>query len=175
MVKHWERTGQAKIAVQCKSEEELLLLQATAQSLNLVTRSIQDAFVLLSLDPPVISINDPSSSGRTQIAAGSTTVLGIGPGWFPSLFCPYSQHTDSSPRSGEARRPSDKTLEASVVHSSIHNENVGSRTLTNSYNAIMRAQGRVPGSSTKPRHADTKNEAARAAEVLHLRGFGPKK
>ncbi|KZV78178.1 hypothetical protein EXIGLDRAFT_634495, partial [Exidia glandulosa HHB12029] len=36
-------------------------LQAVAKSLNLCARSIQDA-------------------GRTQIAAGSTTVLGIGPG-----------------------------------------------------------------------------------------------
>ncbi|KDQ12801.1 hypothetical protein BOTBODRAFT_34254 [Botryobasidium botryosum FD-172 SS1] len=60
LLKHWERTGQAKIALRCDSEDELLLLQATAQSLNLCARSIQDA-------------------GRTQIAAGSRTVLGIGP------------------------------------------------------------------------------------------------
>jgi len=33
-----------------------------------------------------MSINDPSFSGRTQIAAGSTTVLGIGPGWPPLVF-----------------------------------------------------------------------------------------
>ncbi|KAF9520631.1 hypothetical protein BS47DRAFT_1287079 [Hydnum rufescens UP504] len=61
LVKHWERIGQAKIALRCDSEDELVLLQATAQSLNLCAQSIQDA-------------------GRTQIAAGSTTVLGIGPG-----------------------------------------------------------------------------------------------
>ncbi|QRV86582.1 peptidyl-tRNA hydrolase 2 [Ceratobasidium sp. AG-Ba] len=61
LLKHWERTGQAKIALKCNSEEELLTLQALAQSLNLCARSIQDA-------------------GRTQIAAGSRTVLGIGPG-----------------------------------------------------------------------------------------------
>ncbi|KAF8328656.1 peptidyl-tRNA hydrolase [Cantharellus anzutake] len=60
LLEHWERTGQAKIALRCDSEEELLLLQATAQSLNICANSIQDA-------------------GRTQIAAGSTTVLGIGP------------------------------------------------------------------------------------------------
>ncbi|KAK4702853.1 peptidyl-tRNA hydrolase, PTH2 family, partial [Phenoliferia sp. Uapishka_3] len=60
LVRHWERTGQAKIAVQCDSEDDLLLLQATAKSLGLCARSIQDA-------------------GRTQVAAGSTTVLGIGP------------------------------------------------------------------------------------------------
>ncbi|KIM28877.1 hypothetical protein M408DRAFT_329301 [Serendipita vermifera MAFF 305830] len=61
LLRHWEWTGQAKIALQAKGEDELLLLQATAQSLNLVARTIQDA-------------------GRTQIQAGSTTVLGIGPG-----------------------------------------------------------------------------------------------
>ncbi|GAA5924887.1 aminoacyl-tRNA hydrolase [Sporobolomyces koalae] len=60
LIKHWERTGQAKIAVKCDSEDELLMLQATAQSLGICARSIQDA-------------------GRTQVAAGSTTVLGIGP------------------------------------------------------------------------------------------------
>ncbi|KAG8783775.1 hypothetical protein FRC15_004568 [Serendipita sp. 397] len=61
LLSHWEWTGQAKIAVQVSSEEDLLLLQASAQSLNLVARVIQDA-------------------GRTQIASGSRTVLGIGPG-----------------------------------------------------------------------------------------------
>ncbi|SCV72652.1 BQ2448_4189 [Microbotryum intermedium] len=60
LVRHWERTGQAKIAVKCDSEEELLILQATAKSLGICARSIQDA-------------------GRTQVASGSTTVLGIGP------------------------------------------------------------------------------------------------
>ncbi|GAA5846013.1 hypothetical protein JCM3766R1_001337 [Sporobolomyces carnicolor] len=60
LINHWERTGQAKIAVKCDSEDELLVLQATAKSLGICARSIQDA-------------------GRTQVAAGSTTVLGIGP------------------------------------------------------------------------------------------------
>jgi PTH2 family peptidyl-tRNA hydrolase len=58
LLKLWERAGQAKIAVQAKTEEELLTLQAQAMSLGLCARIIQDA-------------------GRTQIAAGSTTVLGI--------------------------------------------------------------------------------------------------
>ena len=53
--------GQAKVAVQCKSLEELEELQAKALSLGLVARVIHDA-------------------GRTQIAAGSATVLGVGPG-----------------------------------------------------------------------------------------------
>ena len=43
LLHHWEWTGQAKIALQTKGEEDILLLQATAQSLNLVARVIQDA------------------------------------------------------------------------------------------------------------------------------------
>ncbi|KAF4636720.1 hypothetical protein G7Y89_g1362 [Cudoniella acicularis] len=60
LLRHWEREGQAKVALQVKSEEELGLLQATAISLGLVAEVIADA-------------------GRTQIASGSHTVLGIGP------------------------------------------------------------------------------------------------
>ncbi|TFY78679.1 hypothetical protein EWM64_g5336 [Hericium alpestre] len=61
LVQHWERTGQAKIALKGTSEDQLLELEAIAKSLNLCARSIQDA-------------------GRTQVEAGSRTVLGIGPG-----------------------------------------------------------------------------------------------
>ncbi|KAG9103082.1 hypothetical protein FRC06_000282 [Ceratobasidium sp. 370] len=43
LLRHWERIGQAKIALKCNSEEELLLLQAMAQSLNLCAKSVQDA------------------------------------------------------------------------------------------------------------------------------------
>ncbi|KAH8752378.1 peptidyl-tRNA hydrolase PTH2-domain-containing protein [Hyaloscypha finlandica] len=60
ILKRWERTGQAKVALQVKSEEDLETLQATAISLGLVAEVIADA-------------------GRTQIASGSHTVLGIGP------------------------------------------------------------------------------------------------
>ncbi len=49
------------MALQVKSEEELLMLQARARSLGLCAQVVRDA-------------------GRTQIAAGSVTVLGIGPG-----------------------------------------------------------------------------------------------
>ncbi|KAI1007586.1 hypothetical protein K3495_g639 [Podosphaera aphanis] len=59
-LRRWERQGQAKIALQVRSEEELATLQATARSLGLVAEVIADA-------------------GRTQIASGSHTVLGIGP------------------------------------------------------------------------------------------------
>ena len=58
ILRRWERQGQAKIALQCKSEEDLALMQAQAMSLGLCARVIQDA-------------------GRTQIASGSRTVLGV--------------------------------------------------------------------------------------------------
>ncbi|ORY77676.1 peptidyl-tRNA hydrolase [Protomyces lactucae-debilis] len=60
-VRRWEKSGQAKIALRVESEEQLEVMQATAMSLGLVAEIIHDA-------------------GRTQIAAGSSTVLGIGPG-----------------------------------------------------------------------------------------------
>ncbi|KDQ30547.1 hypothetical protein PLEOSDRAFT_1101533 [Pleurotus ostreatus PC15] len=58
LLRRWERTGQTKVALQCDDEEQLLLLQGQAKSLRLCAHSIRDA-------------------GRTQIAAGSRTVLGI--------------------------------------------------------------------------------------------------
>jgi peptidyl-tRNA hydrolase len=61
VLRQWERGGQAKIAVQVGSEEDLLELQARAMSVGLCARVVRDA-------------------GRTQIAAGSATVLGVGPG-----------------------------------------------------------------------------------------------
>ncbi|KAH8710048.1 peptidyl-tRNA hydrolase PTH2-domain-containing protein [Phaeosphaeriaceae sp. PMI808] len=61
ILRRWESLGQAKVALQVKSEEELEILQAQAISLGLVAHVIHDA-------------------GRTQIASGSATVLGIGPG-----------------------------------------------------------------------------------------------
>lgn len=66
LLKHWERTGQAKIALKANSEDQLLELEAIAKSLNLCARSIVDA-------------------GRTQIAAGSRTVLAIGPAPIPLI------------------------------------------------------------------------------------------
>ncbi|KAF2497670.1 PTH2-domain-containing protein [Lophium mytilinum] len=60
ILRNWERYGQTKVAVQVKSEEELEILQAQAMSLGLCAQIIHDA-------------------GRTQIASGSATVLGIGP------------------------------------------------------------------------------------------------
>ncbi|KAG1054076.1 hypothetical protein G6F43_003887 [Rhizopus delemar] len=60
ILKAWEYSGQAKVALKCDSEDKLLELQAIALSLGLPAQTIQDA-------------------GRTQIAAGSRTVLGVGP------------------------------------------------------------------------------------------------
>ena len=69
---------QAKIAVRCDSEDQMLELEAIAKSLNLCARVIQDAYVLFSL--PLYLTYSICFRGRTQIAAGSRTILGIGPG-----------------------------------------------------------------------------------------------
>lgn len=60
ILQRWETLGQAKVTLKCNSEEEMNLLQGIAKSLNITARIIHDA-------------------GRTQIAAGSATVLGVGP------------------------------------------------------------------------------------------------
>ncbi|PWA01245.1 hypothetical protein BB558_002686 [Smittium angustum] len=57
----WEQSGQPKITLKCKNEDELMSLYYKAKSCGITCQYIVDA-------------------GRTQIAAGSTTVLGIGPG-----------------------------------------------------------------------------------------------
>ena len=61
LLRRWERMGQAKVALKVDSEDEMLMLQAQAMSLGLCAQIIHDA-------------------GRTQIASGSATVLGVGPG-----------------------------------------------------------------------------------------------
>ncbi|KAI5279949.1 hypothetical protein KEM52_004214 [Ascosphaera acerosa] len=58
LLARWERQGQPKIALQVRAEDDLLMLQAQAMSLGLCARVIRDA-------------------GRTQIASGSMTVLGV--------------------------------------------------------------------------------------------------
>src|SRR5438046_920910 len=60
LLRQWERLGQAKIAVQVKGEQEMIELMRKARSLGVTAGVIQDA-------------------GRTQIEAGSRTVLGVGP------------------------------------------------------------------------------------------------
>lgn len=61
LLRRWERLGQAKVALKVDGgEDDLLVLQAQALSLGICAQIIHDA-------------------GRTQIASGSATVLGIGP------------------------------------------------------------------------------------------------
>ncbi|KAJ1561488.1 hypothetical protein HK096_004544 [Nowakowskiella sp. JEL0078] len=60
ILRAWERNGEAKIALKCDSEEEMLQLQKHATSKGIVARSILDA-------------------GKTQIEAGTRTVLAVGP------------------------------------------------------------------------------------------------
>ena len=59
-IRWWHRTGQAKIAVKIDNDTSMLDLQSKARALGLVSYIVEDA-------------------GRTQIAAGSKTVLAIGP------------------------------------------------------------------------------------------------
>eukprot|EP00584_Thalassiosira_punctigera_P022897 CAMPEP_0172552250 /NCGR_PEP_ID=MMETSP1067-20121228/43711_1 /TAXON_ID=265564 ORGANISM="Thalassiosira punctigera, Strain Tpunct2005C2" /NCGR_SAMPLE_ID=MMETSP1067 /ASSEMBLY_ACC=CAM_ASM_000444 /LENGTH=198 /DNA_ID=CAMNT_0013340183 /DNA_START=57 /DNA_END=653 /DNA_ORIENTATION=+ len=56
----WEKTGCAKIAVKCPSEEEMGAILDLAAKKGIPIYFVEDA-------------------GRTQIAAGSRTVLGLGP------------------------------------------------------------------------------------------------
>uniref|UniRef100_A0A8C5M756 Peptidyl-tRNA hydrolase 2, mitochondrial n=1 Tax=Leptobrachium leishanense TaxID=445787 RepID=A0A8C5M756_9ANUR len=61
LLKQWEYCGQPKVVVRAADEEELIELLSKAKELGLTVSLIQDA-------------------GRTQIAPGSRTVLGLGPG-----------------------------------------------------------------------------------------------
>ena len=60
LLRFWEYNGQPKVVVKCHDEMELLALQQQAKSLGVTATIIQDA-------------------GRTQVASGSKTVLGVGP------------------------------------------------------------------------------------------------
>lgn len=60
LLQRWERHGQAKVALQTKSAQEIHELMAKARSLGITAEVIADA-------------------GRTQIDPGSLTVLGVGP------------------------------------------------------------------------------------------------
>ncbi|KAL2609615.1 hypothetical protein R1flu_028188 [Riccia fluitans] len=61
LLKKWEDCGQPKIVVTCKSQQDMNELKARAERVNLPCFVVADA-------------------GRTQVAAGSQTVLAIGPG-----------------------------------------------------------------------------------------------
>ena len=59
-VKAWEYTGCAKIAVKCPTEAEMEEIRSKAVQAGIPCYLVEDA-------------------GRTQIAAGSRTVVGLGP------------------------------------------------------------------------------------------------
>ncbi|OAE21559.1 hypothetical protein AXG93_1478s1010 [Marchantia polymorpha subsp. ruderalis] len=61
LLRKWEDCGQPKIVVTCKSQHEMNELRAKAERAGLPCFTVADA-------------------GRTQVAAGSKTVLAIGPG-----------------------------------------------------------------------------------------------
>ncbi|KAK9683773.1 hypothetical protein RND81_10G163500 [Saponaria officinalis] len=61
LLRQWEQCGQAKIVVTCKNLKEMNKLEQEAETIGLPTFVVADA-------------------GRTQVAAGSKTVLAIGPG-----------------------------------------------------------------------------------------------
>ena len=61
MLEEWLSQGQRKIVVKVENETQLEGLYAHAKALNLLCSVVEDA-------------------GRTQIASGSKTVVGVGPG-----------------------------------------------------------------------------------------------
>ncbi|WCJ29516.1 Peptidyl-tRNA hydrolase II (PTH2) family protein [Euphorbia peplus] len=61
LLSRWEERGQPKIVVTCKNQQEMNKLQEAADNIGLPTFVVADA-------------------GRTQVSAGSKTVLAIGPG-----------------------------------------------------------------------------------------------
>ncbi|XP_043704909.1 peptidyl-tRNA hydrolase 2, mitochondrial [Telopea speciosissima] len=61
LLRQWEQDGQPKIVVTCKNQQEMNKLKAAAESIGLPSFVVADA-------------------GRTQVLAGSKTVLAIGPG-----------------------------------------------------------------------------------------------
>ncbi|AES73870.1 peptidyl-tRNA hydrolase 2, mitochondrial isoform X1 [Medicago truncatula] len=61
LLRQWEQCGQPKIVVTCKNQQEMNKLTEAAESIGLPTFVVSDA-------------------GRTQVSAGSKTVLAVGPG-----------------------------------------------------------------------------------------------
>ncbi|VVB10612.1 unnamed protein product [Arabis nemorensis] len=61
LLRRWEECGQPKIVVTCKNQQEMNKVTEAAESVGLPTFVVADA-------------------GRTQVVAGSRTVLAVGPG-----------------------------------------------------------------------------------------------
>ncbi|KAL1562228.1 peptidyl-tRNA hydrolase [Salvia divinorum] len=62
LLRQWELCGQAKIVVTCKNQQEMNKIKDAAESIGIPTFTVADA-------------------GRTQVSAGSKTVLAVGPGY----------------------------------------------------------------------------------------------
>ncbi|XP_022729534.1 peptidyl-tRNA hydrolase 2, mitochondrial isoform X3 [Durio zibethinus] len=63
LLRQWEHCGQPKIVVICRNQQEMNKLREAAENIGLPTFVVADA-------------------GRTQVSAGSKTVLAVGPGLF---------------------------------------------------------------------------------------------
>ncbi|KAE8817643.1 putative peptidyl-tRNA hydrolase 2 [Hordeum vulgare] len=61
LLRQWEQFGQAKIVLTCKNQQEMNRIKETAEYRGIPTFIVTDA-------------------GRTQVVAGSKTVLAVGPG-----------------------------------------------------------------------------------------------
>ncbi|CAN1784966.1 Peptidyl-tRNA hydrolase 2, mitochondrial [Linum perenne] len=61
LLRRWEQCGQPKIVVTCKNQTEMDRLKEAADDIGLPTFVVADA-------------------GRTQVSAGSKTVMAVGPG-----------------------------------------------------------------------------------------------
>ncbi|KQK05340.1 probable peptidyl-tRNA hydrolase 2 isoform X2 [Brachypodium distachyon] len=61
LLRQWEQFGQAKIVLACKNQQEMNRIKETAEHRGIPTFVVADA-------------------GRTQVLAGSKTVLAVGPG-----------------------------------------------------------------------------------------------
>ncbi|KAJ6361531.1 hypothetical protein OIU78_002043 [Salix suchowensis] len=61
LLRQWEQSGQPKIVVTCKNQQEMNKIREAAENFGLPTFVVADA-------------------GRTQVSAGSKTVLAVGPG-----------------------------------------------------------------------------------------------
>ncbi|XP_075551221.1 peptidyl-tRNA hydrolase 2, mitochondrial-like isoform X3 [Dermacentor variabilis] len=59
-LRQWERQGQRKVVLRASTEDEMLSLASEARAKGLITSLVRDA-------------------GRTQLAPGTRTVLGVGP------------------------------------------------------------------------------------------------
>ncbi|CAM0954517.1 unnamed protein product [Alopecurus aequalis] len=61
LLRQWEQFGQAKIVLSCKTQQDMNRIKETAEQRGIPTFVVADA-------------------GRTQVLAGSKTVLAVGPG-----------------------------------------------------------------------------------------------